>query len=54
MKALGFNMLRKHIKIEPEAFYYACDRLGMVVFQDIVNNGPYHYVRDTVLPTLHL
>ena len=54
MKALGFNMLRKHIKIEPEAFYYACDRLGMVVFQDMVNNGPYHYVRDTVLPTLHL
>ncbi|MBR5342704.1 MAG: glycoside hydrolase family 2 [Oscillospiraceae bacterium] len=53
MKALGFNMLRKHIKIEPERFYYDCDRLGMVVFQDMVNNGPYHYIRDTVLPTLH-
>ena len=53
MKALGFNMLRKHIKIEPEQFYYDCDRLGMVVFQDMVNNGPYHYIRDTVLPTLH-
>ena len=53
MKALGFNMLRKHIKIEPELFYYACDRLGMVVFQDMVNNGGYCYVRDTVLPTLH-
>ncbi len=53
MKALGFNMLRKHIKIEPELFYYACDRLGMVVFQDMVNNGGYRYLRDTVLPTLH-
>ena len=54
MKALGFNTLRKHIKIEPEQFYYDCDRLGMVVFQDMVNNGVYRYVRDTVLPTIHL
>lgn len=52
MKRLGFNTLRKHIKIEPELFYYACDRLGMVVFQDMVNNGSYRYIRDTVLPTL--
>ncbi len=52
MKKLGFNMLRKHIKIEPEAFYYACDRLGMVVFQDMVNNGKYSFVKDTLLPTL--
>ena len=53
MKSLGFNTLRKHIKVEPEQFYYDCDRLGMVVFQDMVNNSGYHYVRDTVLPTLH-
>ena len=53
MKSLGFNTLRKHIKVEPERFYYDCDRLGMVVFQDMVNNGKYRYVRDTVLPTLH-
>ena len=53
MKALGFDTLRKHIKIEPEQFYYDCDRLGMIVFQDMVNNGEYRYVRDTVLPTLH-
>ena len=53
MKALGFNTLRKHIKIEPEQFYYDCDRLGMIVFQDMVNNGDYRYVRDTVLPTVH-
>ena len=52
MKELGFNMLRKHIKIEPEIFYYACDRLGMLVLQDMVNNGKYSYLFDTVLPTI--
>ena len=52
MKALGFNTLRKHIKIEPEQFYYDCDRLGMVVFQDMVNNGSYSFLRDTALPTV--
>ena len=54
MKALGYNTLRKHIKIEPEQFYYDCDRLGMVVFQDMVNNGDYRFFRDTVTPTLRL
>ena len=54
MKGLGFNMLRKHIKIEPEQFYYDCDRLGMVVFQDMVNCGEYRFLRDTVLPTIGL
>lgn len=54
MKALGFNLLRKHIKVEAEAFYYACDRLGMLVMQDMVNSGGYNYVFDTVLPTLRL
>lgn len=52
MKSLGFNTLRKHIKIEPEIFYYECDRLGMVVFQDMVNNGKYRFVHDTLLPTV--
>ena len=52
MKSLGFNTLRKHIKIEPERFYYDCDRLGMIVFQDLVNSGPYHYLRDTAIPTI--
>ena len=52
MKQLGFNTLRKHIKVEPEEFYYQCDRLGMIVFQDMVNNGDYGYLRDTVLPTV--
>ncbi len=52
MKALGFNMLRKHIKVEPEHFYCECDRLGMIVFQDMVNNGKYSFLRDTALPTV--
>ena len=51
-KELGFNMLRKHIKIEPELFYYYCDLYGMIVFQDMVNSGKYRYIRDTVLPTV--
>ena len=54
MKSLGFNTLRKHIKIEPQQFYYDCDRLGMIVFQDMVNCGIYRYIRDTVLPTIGL
>ena len=54
MKALGFNMLRKHIKLEAEYFYYECDRLGMAVFQDMVNNGRYSFLFDTALPTLGL
>ena len=52
MKKLGFNTLRKHIKVEPEEFYYQCDRLGMIVFQDMVNNGDYNFLRDTALPTV--
>ena len=52
MKELGFNMLRKHIKIEPECFYYYCDKHGMLVLQDMVNNGPYSFIRDTALPTV--
>ena len=52
MKRLGFNTLRKHIKVEPEQFYYDCDRLGMIVFQDMVNNGDYSFFRDTALPTV--
>ncbi len=39
MKSMGFNMLRKHIKIEPLRWYYHCDRLGMLVWQDMVNGG---------------
>ena len=39
MKDCGFNMIRKHIKIEPARWYYHCDRLGMLVWQDMVSGG---------------
>ena len=52
MKEMGFNALRKHIKVEPERFYYMCDKMGMLVMQDMVNNGRYSFLRDTALPTL--
>ena len=53
MKELGFNMLRKHVKIEPARWYWHCDRLGMVVWQDMVNGGgPVHKILETYLPTL--
>ena len=51
-KKMGFNMLRKHIKIEPQVFYYLCDKLGMIVFQDMVNSGDYSFLLDTALPTV--
>jgi hypothetical protein len=39
MKKTGYNMVRKHIKIEPDRWYYHCDRLGLMVWQDMVNGG---------------
>ena len=51
LKELGFNTIRKHIKIEAERFYYHCDRLGMVVWQDMPNGGgDYNMVFVTYLP----
>ena len=42
LKNMGFNMLRKHIKIEPLRWYYHCDKIGMLVWQDFVSGGgPY-------------
>ena len=38
-KEMGFNLLRKHVKVEPLRWYYHCDRLGMLVMQDIPNGG---------------
>ena len=53
MKHCGFNMLRKHIKIEPLRWYYHCDRLGMIVWQDMVSGGqPYSFLHVSALPTL--
>lgn len=39
MKDLGFNMLRKHIKVESHRWYYLCDKIGMLVWQDMVSGG---------------
>jgi beta-galactosidase/beta-glucuronidase len=39
VKALGCNMLRKHVKVEPARFYYECDRQGLIVWQDMPNGG---------------
>lgn len=58
VKELGFNLLRKHAKIEPQRWYYHCDRLGLVVWQDMVNGGaPYKlwfvtYLTNALLPLL--
>ncbi len=41
MKELGFNMLRKHIKVECDRWYYYCDKLGMLVWQDMMSGGAY-------------
>ena len=39
VKRLGCNMLRKHVKVEPARYYYYCDRLGLIVWQDMPNGG---------------
>ncbi len=39
LKTAGFNMIRKHIKVEPRRYYYHCDRIGMMVWQDHVSGG---------------
>lgn len=44
-KQLGMNMLRKHVKIEPRRFYYWCDKLGVLVWQDMPN-GDSHIGRE--------
>ena len=52
MKQLGYNTLRKHIKIESPYFYYLCDKMGMYLMQDCINNSEISFIRDTLLPTL--
>lgn len=47
LKSFGMNMLRKHIKVEPSRYYYHCDRLGLLVWQDMpsgMQQGRDHFV----------
>jgi len=53
VKKMGFNMLRKHIKIESLRWYFHCDRLGIIVWQDFVcGGGPYEFLKVGLLPFL--
>lgn len=52
MRELGYNMLRKHIKVEPARWYYHCDRLGMLVWQDMPNGCNVHQLVAGVLPNI--
>ncbi len=50
MKDMGFNTLRKHIKVEPLRWYYHCDRLGMLVWQDMVSGGGRYRLKTISAP----
>lgn len=50
VKDCGFNMLRKHIKIEPMLWYHYCDVNGIIVWQDMVNGGGRYGIEVSVLP----
>ena len=50
VKKMGFNMLRKHIKIEPLLWYHYCDVNGILVWQDMVNGGGKYGLEVSVLP----
>lgn len=50
VKSMGFNMLRKHIKIEPLLWYHYCDVNGIIVWQDMVNGGGKYGLEVSVLP----
>lgn len=54
LKAMGYNTLRMHVKVEEERFYYLCDRIGMVVWQDMPNGGgDYNMFFVTELPNAY-
>jgi beta-galactosidase/beta-glucuronidase len=57
LKRAGFNMLRKHVKVEPARYYYHCDRAGLIVWQDMVSGGispkPIWFLFAPLLKSLH-
>ena len=58
IKSMGFNVSRKHIKIESLRWYYHCDRLGLIVWQDFINGGGdssivKHFVLSKLFPHLN-
>lgn len=53
IKKLGFNMVRKHIKAEPARWYYHCDKLGIIVWQDMINGGAnFDVLRNAIIPNI--
>ena len=52
VKSLGFNMIRKHIKIEIPRWYYECDKQGIIVWQDFVNGGEAYKFSTIAFPLI--
>ena len=52
LKNMGYNTIRKHIKIESLRYYYLCDKLGMMVWQDFVNGGEKYKFLNISLPLI--
>ena len=54
VKDCGFNMLRKHIKIEPLLWYHYCDKHGIIVWQDMINGGGKYGLEVSAIPFLNI
>ena len=52
VKSLGFNTIRKHIKIEAPYWYYLCDKLGVIVWQDFINGGESYKFSTIAFPLI--
>ena len=52
MKAMGFNMVRKHIKVEPARWYYWADKLGLMVWQDMPSPNSYPDPAQAIPPSI--